>query len=284
LITYCDGEIGFKDVFDVIGLVDWQVLHNLCDAILAKDVATLLTIVEDVVAAGKDLSQFVQEILRYFRNLLVCKTAQTTDLLHLPEEETRAIQERSPKFALTSLIRMVEQFAELTSGFDSQLAQRIALEALLIRVSKASTELSVDGVLEKLLLLEQGGSVQMPSSAEDRPPDPPKAGAATSAPPPPAQKQQPAPVKETQPPYPEPTTPPTPAQEPQAPPKKKTPPADKASAPTSAPPETDPRVHATVNIRAAREVMENAQVAKVLDLFKGRIVEITDPVQPGDSA
>ena len=41
-----------------------------------------------LVAAGKDLSQFVQEILRYFRNLLVCKTANTTDLLHLPEEET----------------------------------------------------------------------------------------------------------------------------------------------------------------------------------------------------
>ena len=259
LITYCDGEIGFKDVFDVIGLVDWQVLHDLCDAILAKDVAALLIIVEDVVAAGKDLSQFVQEILRYFRNLLVCKTANTTDLLHLPEEETKAIQERSPKFSLTGLIRLVEQFAELTSGFDSQLAQRIALEALLIRVSKASTEISIDAVLEKLLLLEQGAALRAPAPAEDRPPDPPKAGAAKSVPPPPASTQQPAPAKKTQ-----------------APPKKTPPPLPE-------PLETDPRVHATVNIKAAREVMENAQVAKVLDVFKGRIVEIRDPIKGGDS-
>jgi len=41
----------------------------------------------DVVVNGKDLGQFVQEILRYFRNLLVCRTADARQLLALPEEE-----------------------------------------------------------------------------------------------------------------------------------------------------------------------------------------------------
>lgn len=187
LISYCDAEITFKDVFDVLGLVDWHVLHALCDAVLAKDVARLLMLVEEVVANGKDLSQFVQEILRYFRNLLVCKTANSTDLLHLPEEELREVQQRAQRFTLTGLIRMVEQFAELTSGFDSQLAQRIALESLLIRVSKAGIELSVDTILEKLLLLEAGGVAIVPPS---RPPDPPPAGPVESAPAAPAEPRR----------------------------------------------------------------------------------------------
>ncbi|MBI5091947.1 MAG: hypothetical protein HZB26_05825 [Candidatus Hydrogenedentes bacterium] len=51
----------------------------------------------------------------------------------------------------------MEQFAELSKDFDSQLAQRIALESMLIRLSKVSVEFSLDSVLEKLVALGQGG-------------------------------------------------------------------------------------------------------------------------------
>ena len=157
LITYCDGEITFKDVFDVLGLVDWQVMHDLCDAILEKNVTGQLLIVEQVTSAGKDLTQFVQELLRYFRNLLVCKTANVKELLHLPEEELAAMNQRAARVSLTNLIRLVEQFAELVNSFDSQLAQRIALEAMLIRISKVGVEVSIDSIMEKLIALGQGG-------------------------------------------------------------------------------------------------------------------------------
>lgn len=158
LITYCDGEIKFEDVFDVLGLVDWQAFHDLCDAILAPNVARQLEIVEDVVAAGKDLSQFVEDILRYFRNLLICQTAGGNEtLLRLPEAEMEAMQLRAKKFSLVKLIKLVEQFAELVNAFDSQIAQRTALETLLIRISQVDAEVSLDTVMEKLILLGKGG-------------------------------------------------------------------------------------------------------------------------------
>ncbi|MDQ1257500.1 MAG: polymerase subunit gamma/tau [Candidatus Hydrogenedentes bacterium] len=157
LMSYCGKTISFQDVVDVLGLVNLQVLHGLCDAILNKDIAAALHVVEDVVVSGKDLSQFVQEILQYFRNLLVCKAADAKTLLAMPAEEIAELEDRAKQFSLTQIIRLVEQFAELMKGFDSQLAQRIALEALLIRISKVGIEFSVDTVLEKLAALGQGG-------------------------------------------------------------------------------------------------------------------------------
>jgi DNA polymerase-3 subunit gamma/tau len=192
LITYSDGEITFKDVFDVLGLVDWQVLHDLCEAILAQDVARQLMLVDEVVAAGKDLSQFVQDILRYFRNLLVARSVGHAGLLQLPAEECAEVEARAKRFSTGQLIQLVEQFAELSSGFDSQLAQRIALEALLIRLSRVGTEVSISAVLEKLAQLERLATAGTPLPAappaatapappppaarEARPPDPPEAG------------------------------------------------------------------------------------------------------------
>ncbi|HNT89115.1 MAG TPA: DNA polymerase III subunit gamma/tau, partial [Candidatus Hydrogenedentes bacterium] len=182
LISYCEDEIGFNDVYDVLGLVDRRVLHELCQAILDQDIPTQLRIVEDIVAGGKDLSQFVQEMLQHFRNLLVCKTDQAAALLALPEDEIKALSAQAQRFLLTRLLQLVEQFAQLTSGFDSQLAQRIALEALLIRISKVGVEISVDTVLEKLLLLGAGAAPPRDG------PNPPEAGA-------PSPPRRPAPVQ-----------------------------------------------------------------------------------------
>lgn len=172
LVSYCDKEITFQDVFDVLGLVDWQVLHDLCDAMIAKDVSSQLKLIAAVVDAGKDLSQFVQEILRYFRNLLICKTGGAKELLSLPDDEIARMQAHADRFTLTNLIRMVEQFAELTKGFDSQYAQRIALEALLIQISRRAVEMNIDAVIEKLALLAERGF----AAPEGNPPPFPDSG------------------------------------------------------------------------------------------------------------
>lgn len=177
VISYCGDNITYEAVYEVLGLVEWGVMHRLCDAMIAKDIATQLGIVEDVVVSGKDLPQFIQEILGYFRNLLVCKTADGSKLLAMPPDELKAMRERAAKFSLTELIRLVEQFSDLFKrDFDAQLAPRIALEALLIRCSRVAVEVSLDTVLEKLAQLGAGG-LAMAAPAPGAPPgapDPPK--------------------------------------------------------------------------------------------------------------
>jgi len=185
LITYCDAEITYQDVNDVLGLVDWTQLHALCSALVEKDIGTQLAVVDAVITAGKDLSQFVQDILYYFRNLLLIKVADGAGLVNLPEDERTALAERAAQFNLSQLIRMVEQFAELTSGFGRQFAQRIALESLLIKLSKTGTEVSIDAVLEKLLDLVEGGAPAAPINTPP-PENPPRAAAESDARPAPA--------------------------------------------------------------------------------------------------
>jgi len=158
LITYSETSITFEDVFDVLGLVPWKAFHDLCDAMLQGDIATQLEIVDDVAATGKDLSQFVEDLLRYYRNLLIYRTAGAREaLLRLPEAEMEAIRIRSARFPVVKLIRLIEAFSDLCNNFDSQLAQRTALEAMLIRSTRVDVEVSLDTVMEKLVHLGAGG-------------------------------------------------------------------------------------------------------------------------------
>lgn len=198
IISYCGDRITFNAVFEVLGLVTIDKLHALCDALLAKDVATMLSIVDEVAISGKDLPQFIEETLRYFRNLLVCRSAGDPALLNLPEDEAAEMHRRAQQFGLTELVRLVEQLSDLFKrDFDVQLAPRIAFEAFLIRVSKVAVEVSVDSVLDKLAHLGAGGIVgAAPAAPAAAPPVPPadQPAAATPAPEPekPAAKKAPA--------------------------------------------------------------------------------------------
>jgi DNA polymerase-3 subunit gamma/tau len=276
LITYADGEITYQDVFDVLGLVDWDIFHGLSEAILRKDIVAQLEIVERIVTDGKDLTQFIQDILRYYRNLLVCKTANDASLLHLPDDEIDTLRGQTGRYSLSQLIRMVEEFAKLTAGYESQLAQRIALESLLIRITKLGVGVSIDTVLEKLAALESGlalGAAPPPTA------DPPDAGAPAHAPAAPAIARRPEPtlapivVPKAEPVAVQPK--PAPEQAKPAPEKpaaeKPEPIAPKPEAPKPEPAPAKPVAEVAV---VPSGVTSNPLVADVIDVFKGHVVAV----------
>jgi len=266
LFSYCDGAITYQDVYSVLGLVDWQALHDLCDGLSGEDVVKLLKIVEEIVVQGKDLSQFAQEILRYFRNLLVLRSGGPEELLALPDDEVAAMRERAGRFTLMQLVRLVEQFAELATGFDSQLAQRTALEALLIRVSKRSVDVSVESVLEKLAMLREGGApaaTPVPAAKAAPPPIAPVAPLATAAPAAAAKKKS------------ELSTAAAPRAVPDfANPVAAAPKTERAPANGGRPARQELPVAPNVPIEDAQQLLEDPHVQQVMSVFKGKIVDV----------
>lgn len=154
LMTYCEGEITYKDVQDVLGLIETEKIDQLVYALQNKDISKVLSVIDEVTTSGKDLNQFVEEFIRHMRNLLILKTTQQETLFFLPKEDIQRLKEQSEKFTTLQLIRLVEQLAELNQNFTSQLSHRTALEAFFIKNCKVGAELSVESILEKLIQLE----------------------------------------------------------------------------------------------------------------------------------
>ncbi len=173
LITYCEGEITYKDVQDVLGLIETEKIDQLVYALQNKDISKVLSIIDEVSTSGKDLTQFVEEFIRHMRNLLILKTTQQETLFFLPKEDIQRLKEQSEKFTTLQLIRLVEQLTELNQNFTSQLSHRTALEAFFIKNCKVGAELSIESILEKLIQLED--SIQLAKIAsvkENRTPYP----------------------------------------------------------------------------------------------------------------
>jgi len=173
LISFCDAKITYDDVDAVLGLVDWRVFHELCSALRDGNIARELEIVEEIVAAGKDMGQFARDLVHYFRHLLVSNVTGSAKLVSMPADERAKLASLAERFTVAELLSLVERSSEVASQFRGQsgvrldtASGRVALELFLMSATKLGTETSVNAILEKLAAMEErlkgGGSVAGP--------------------------------------------------------------------------------------------------------------------------
>ena len=71
VFSFGGDQISDEDVTEVLGLVDRQVFESLSKAILAGDLAKCLEVFNKSYSAGIDLKRFANDLLGYFRSLLI---------------------------------------------------------------------------------------------------------------------------------------------------------------------------------------------------------------------
>ncbi len=169
LMTYCEGEITYKDVQDVLGLIEADKISKFVEAVRDRKLVDILKIIDDLTVSGKDLYLFIDEVISFFRNMLVLKATHNPDVLCLPKEDIDRLKSLSEGFTTVQLIRLVEQLAGISQSFTSQISHRTVLEAFFVKYCKVGAEISIENLLEKLISLEEylkGGTFSDSSKRE----------------------------------------------------------------------------------------------------------------------
>ncbi|SFA54686.1 DNA polymerase-3 subunit gamma/tau [Parageobacillus thermantarcticus] len=74
-ISFSDGELLLEDVLAMTGSVSSATLASLVRAVYEKDAATSLQLLEDMMDQGKDPNRLIEDLILYYRDLLLYKTA-----------------------------------------------------------------------------------------------------------------------------------------------------------------------------------------------------------------
>lgn len=75
VLSFGDNHVTTEDALDVTGGVTTAVLGKYLAAVLAKDHAQALKMVEDLLAAGKDAGRLIEDLIEYLRDLLLNQQA-----------------------------------------------------------------------------------------------------------------------------------------------------------------------------------------------------------------
>ena len=74
-ISFSDGQLLLEDVLAMTGAVSSATLASLAQAIYEKDTAAVLQLIENMMDQGKDPNRLIEDLIFYYRDLLLYKTA-----------------------------------------------------------------------------------------------------------------------------------------------------------------------------------------------------------------
>ena len=153
---YLGQELTYDKVLEILGTVDTEVFSKLLRQVLAGNVTGCIHMLEELIAGGKELTQFVADFTWYMRNLLLVKTsADAEDVLDVSSENLKALREESQMVDADTLMRYIRVLSELSNQLRYAAQKRVMVEIGLIKLCKPAMETNLDSVLDRIRILEE---------------------------------------------------------------------------------------------------------------------------------
>lgn len=157
IFSFGGTEISEQDVVQVLGLVDRQIFANLARALLAGDLAGCLDIFDKSYAAGMDLKRFANDLLAYFRALLITKTAaRPEELLDISDQEMAEYKEIVGQSSQETLYHYFNLLLKGIEEMQYSSRPRLVLEMAFIRATQAGQIVPVASLLGRIDALLAG--------------------------------------------------------------------------------------------------------------------------------
>lgn len=162
-------ELTYDKVLDVLGAVDTEVFGRMFRHILAQDVLGCISLLEEIVMQGRELTQFVSDITWYLRNLLLIGSADgIEDVIDVSTENLTKLKEEAQMADTETITRYIRIFSELSGQIRYASQKRILLEITLIKLCRPSMESNQDALLDRIRIIEEKlekGAIAAPASA-----------------------------------------------------------------------------------------------------------------------
>ncbi|AKA71198.1 DNA polymerase III subunit gamma/tau [Clostridium scatologenes] len=155
-ISMGGGKVEYESVVSMLGLVTNENMIKLADSIIDKNVEESMKVIDDIVLSGKDIYNFIRDMITHLRNLLMVKVSkEPEEILDMSEENIELLKEQSKKIKSEEIMRNIRilQDAEEQSKWTKQ--SRIYLELAVIKMCKIEYDTSKEVILARLNRLEE---------------------------------------------------------------------------------------------------------------------------------
>lgn len=166
LAFFSGEEVTLAKVQDVVGAVDKTVFFEMTDALATKDAAKAMELVEEMLLSGRDIRQFLTELLVHFRNLLVTTAVpDPAAILELSAENAERLREQAASVSAEELTFWIRRFSGLQSDLRYASHERILLEVELIRLCSDWAEKDTTALAARVAGLERRLAEGIPVAA-----------------------------------------------------------------------------------------------------------------------
>ena len=153
---YYDEKITLDKVLDIVGAVDNDIFFRFIDAIINFSSLDIIGIIDELIQNGRDISQFVSDLINHIRNLIVSTiSTEENKNLDISKENLEKLKSQASKIDTQYLIKLINEFSNIQANLKYSFDERIVLEASCIKLCSAVAEEDITDIKEKIRFLEK---------------------------------------------------------------------------------------------------------------------------------
>jgi DNA polymerase-3 subunit gamma/tau len=156
LAAATEGNVTVQAVLQLLGTVEEDALFRICDLVIDRDTAGVLTFIEELSEEGHDLGRLVTDLIEHLRHLmLVQHMGQVPEGVPVTEESRERLRDQANQLGEPTVIRLIDLLAVAVDDMRQGGDPRLPLELALVKVTRPAADLSRESVSFRLERLEQ---------------------------------------------------------------------------------------------------------------------------------
>ena len=164
-----DNSIDEDKIKELVGIPKITYIHNITKAIIEFDIDLAMETINKVLEEGKDLNNFIWEIIKYIKDILMIKTNQKLTIYN--DEDLKNLEEISNDITKERAIKLIYELSNLENDMKLSTQKLIIFQAGIIKLCSKELEESnsnnsgnnsdINARLEKIEnYLRSGGGVR----------------------------------------------------------------------------------------------------------------------------
>ena len=149
-------ELTTDTVEQIIGLGSTSLLRKLTTAITERDLSKSLKTLSDLTKQGTDLSQCLDQLIGYFRDLrLLAIDDNLSELIQSPKSDLSELKQKAEQMSVNRLSRIIKILMHTDRDIKQYGYPQLQLEAALIQLNSLEEGIPLQEIVNKLAALEQ---------------------------------------------------------------------------------------------------------------------------------
>src|SRR5918999_107507 len=155
LSSFAEGPITVAMVRVLLGSVGSEALRETTAALQERRAADALRVVDRLSNEGRDLGQFLGELISYLRNLMLLPYAPEVALAEVGAEERGSLEGQAKSIPTAEVVRLIEALGGALGRIKRGGDPKLEVELTFLKLTRDYTEPRVEGLLSRLEELER---------------------------------------------------------------------------------------------------------------------------------
>lgn len=158
-------EVTEDDINNLLGRLSFDTLNKMSDKIIHSDAIGAIEILEEVYNNGNEPVQILNNLMYYFKNLLIvknCNSKTALELTNLNDGQIESLNVQQKEIETHQIVFLIEKIANYIKEVKATTNQQMWLEVALIDLANLTNNTKLLELQARLQALESGSSVVIP--------------------------------------------------------------------------------------------------------------------------